>query len=210
MRKKLVFAVPLAGLLLLGGCGGKVSIKDETLRLSLGEEYTISVDSPEDGELTFSSLDPNIVSVDENGTVKALGNGITVITVKSGSDFDNVAVVAGNGVAQYVDENGNVVSSLSPSLAEDAVISGESDITALSISVVGGGSKDVTISTDRTYELKIDKTPSDSSDKIALKIADGSIASINGTTLVGLSKGKTVLTATAPNGVSAEMVVRVK
>ena len=209
--KKTVFTAALSALLILSGCGGGVEIQDETLRLSLGQEQTLSLSAGSDDELTFSSMDPNIASVDENGTVRGLGNGITVISVRGKNDFDDVAVVVGSGVAEYVDEYGNTVSSLVTTAKADAsLVSGESDITSLSVSIVGGGSDDVTISTDRTYELKIVKTPIDSADKVTLRVADGSVARVEGKTLIGVGRGKTTLTASAPNGVSAEMIVRVK
>ncbi len=204
-------ALPLIAALLLGGCGGGVNIKDDTLRLSLGQEHTLRVSAPKGGELSYVSMDPNIASVDGEGVVKALGNGITVINVSGESGYDNVAVVVGNGVARYVDESGNIVSSLTASgEADAALISGESDVTAVSLSIVGGGSEDVTISAGRTYELKIAKTPAESADKITLKTADGSVARVEGSSLIGVGRGKTTLTASAPNGVSAEMIVRVK
>ncbi len=210
MRIKRV-ALPLAAALLLGGCGGGVNIKDDTLRLSLGQEQTLRVSAPKGSELSYVSMDPNIASVDGEGVIKALGNGITVINVSCETGYDNVAVVVGNGVARYVDESGNIVSSLTATgEADAALVSGESDITALSLSIVGGGSEDVTISADRQYELKIIKTPSDSVDKVTLKTADGSVARVEGPYLVGVGRGKTILTATAPNGVSTEMIVRVK
>ncbi|MGN1098007.1 MAG: Ig-like domain-containing protein, partial [Clostridia bacterium] len=194
----------------LAGCGSKVKINGDTLRLELGQEQTLSVSAPKKAELTFSSMDPNIASVDENGVVKALGDGVTVITAKTDKGYDHIGVVVGTGAARYVDETGSVVSTLTASPADEAMINGESDITALALSLVGGGSEDVSIGTDRTYEIKVTKTPADSVDKITLRISDPTVARVDGKTLVGVSKGKTLLTATAPNGVSTEMIVRVK
>ncbi len=210
MRKKSVFAAALVCMAILGGCGSSVNIKEDGLRLSLGEEHTLRLSSPKKDKPEFSVMDPNIASVDENGTVKALANGITVVTARSGDSYDNVAVVVGSGVSTYVDENGNTVSALSSYEADKALISGESDITAISVSIVGGGEGDVTIGTERDYELKVQKTPADSMDRVTLRIEDGSIAKVDGKILRGLSKGKTKLVASAPNGVSTEMIVRVK
>ena len=209
--KKTVFTAALSVALLLSGCGGGVEIQNDTLRLSLGQEQALILSSDSGDELTFSSMDPNIASVDENGTVRGLGNGITVISVRGKKDFDDVAVIVGSGVAEYVDEYGNTVSSLVTTAKADAsLVSGESDITALSISIVGGGSEDVTISAGRSYGLKIEKSPIDSADKVTLRVADGTVARVEGKTLIGVGRGKTTLTATAPNGISAEMIVRVK
>lgn len=210
MRRKILLLFALTLILLPTGCGSGVKIKDENIRLSLGEEKTLTVSCGKDEKLEFSSTDPDIVSVDENGTVKALGNGIAVISVKGEKGFDAEAVVAGTGAARFIDENGNEVTSLVPSAADEDFISSESDITALKISIKGGGTEDVSISADRSYEIVVEKTPSDSSDKVTLKVADASVARIEGKVLKGVGRGKTTLTATAPNGVSAEMIVRVK
>ncbi len=205
MNKKLTAV--LAALLALSGCGKSVEISGDRLRLSLGQEQTLKVKGE---DLEFSSMDPNIAAVDENGVVTGLGNGVTVITAKNGKGYDNIGVVVGNGAALYVDEYGETTPSLSAQPVDEAVISGQSSITAVTISLVGGGSEDVTINTERTYEIKITRTPADSPDKITLRTADPTVAKVEGRILRGLSRGKTVLTATAPNGVSAEMIVRVK
>ena len=207
--KKLILPV-LVLMLMLAGCGSELKISGDRLKLSLGQEQTLNVTGAELSDITFSSMDPNIASVDENGVVKGLGDGVTVITAKAENSYDHIGVVVGTGVARYVDENGNIVSSLEGSPMDEAAISGESDITALALSLVGGGSEDVTIGTDRTYEIKITRTPADSFDKITLRISDPSVARVEGNTLIGVARGKATLTATAPNGISAEMIVRVK
>ncbi len=207
--KKLIIALCLI-MLCFTGCKQSIKIKGDTPHIVLGQEYTLELDAPKDAEITFSSMDTNIASVDENGVIKGLGNGITVITAQAGDSYDNIGVVVGSGVAQYINADGNTVASISPTAVQDASAINESDITALAISLVGGGSEDVTISTQRTYEVKITRTPADSVDKISLRIADPSVARVDGNMLVGVSRGKTTLTASAPNGVSTEMIVRVK
>ncbi len=208
MYKKLIPVLVFA--LALCGCGSRVKIQSDTLRLSLGQEQALKISAPKGEKLSFSSMDPNIVSVDKDGVIKALGSGITVVTVKTDKSFDNVGVVVGTGVAQYVSENGIIVPALSAKPVDEALITGESDITGLAISLVGGGSEDVSITTDRTYEIKITKTPEDSADKVTLRITDPSVARIEGKTLIGVSRGKTTLIASSPNGITAEMIVRVK
>ena len=200
----------LALALVLTGCGRGLKISGDTLTLSLGQEQTLKVTGAGDADIEFSSMDPNIASVDKNGVVTGLGDGVTVITAKSGDDYDNIGVVVGTGVAQYVDDHGNIVSSLTANPVDEADLSNESDITALALSLVGGGSEDVTINTDRTYQIKITRTPAESIDKVTLRISDPTVALVEGNTLKGVGKGKATLTATAPNGVSAEMIVRVK
>ena len=208
MRKLILPILVLA--LLLSGCGSEFKITGDRLKLTLGQEYTLNVTGAGKSDVTYSSMDPNIASVDENGVVKGLGDGVTVITARTEKGYDHIGVVVGTGVARYVDENGNIVSSLSGSPVDEAAITGQSDITALALSLVGGGSDDVTIGTERTYEIKVTRTPADSFDKITLRIADPSVARVEGNNLMGVSRGKTTLTATAPNGITAEMIVRVK
>ncbi len=206
MKKVLPPALALS--LVLTGCGSGPKIHGGTVRLGLGEEKALDVSGGEG--ITFTSADPDIASVDENGTVTGLGDGITVITAQREKDYDTVGVVVGTGVAQYVDEHGSIVTSVEGSPIDESIISGESDITALALSLVGGGTEDVTITTDRTYEIKITKTPADSVDKVTLRISNPSVAQVEGNILKGVAHGKTTLTATAPNGVSTEMIVRVK
>lgn len=208
MRKTEILAVVAAAAVLLGGCAGKVKIKEKELRLSLGQEKQLTVTGAK--EVSFSSADTNIATVDENGVVKALGNGITVISAVTDKSYANMPVIVGNGVAMYIDENGNSVPSLVGQPVDESIITKESNITALKVSIKGGGTEDITISADKSYELIIEKTPSDSTDKVTIKVADSSVARVDGKTLKGVSRGKTVLTVTAPNGVSAEMIVRVK
>ncbi len=202
-------ALLLIPALMLAGCG-EIEIKGDELELSLGQSQKLEVSGAESSELTFTSDAPHIASVDGDGTVTANGDGIAVITARAGDKYDNIGVVVGTGVAQYVDMNGNIVSSLSAVPVDASELTNESDITALSLSLVGGGSEDVTINTERDYEIKITKTPTDSVDKVILRISDPTVARVEGNILKGVARGKTTLTATAPNGVSAEMIVRVK
>ncbi len=208
MKKTVLLTLSL--LLLLAGCGGKISISGDDIELGLGQTYKLKVSGADKTELTFSSMDPNIASVDADGVVTGNGDGVTVITAQAGDKYDNIGVIVGTGVARYVDMNGNVVSSVTGSPVDEGDITNESNITALAISLVGGGSEDVTIDTERTYEIKVTRTPADSVDKVTLRIADPTVAKVDGNILSGVARGKTTLTATAPNGVSAEMIVRVK
>lgn len=208
MKKSLLFALSTA--LVITGCGGGVKISGDDIELGLGQTYELKVSGAEKEALTFTSKDPNIASVDSDGVVTGLGDGVTVITAQAGDKYDNIGVVVGTGVAQYVDVNGNIVSSLTGVPVGEDELTNESDITALALSLVGGGSEDVTLGTDRSYEIKVTRTPADSVDKVTLRIADPTVATVDGNTLKGLARGKTILTATAPNGVSAEMIVRVK
>ena len=168
-------AILLIPALMLAGCGG-IEIKGDELELGLGQSQKLEVSGADSSELTFTSDAPHIASVDGEGTVTANGDGIAVITARAGDKYDNIGVVVGTGVARYVDMNGNIVSSLSAVPVDESELTNESDITALALSLVGGGSEDVTISTERDYEIKVTKTPTDSVDKVILRISDPTVA----------------------------------
>ena len=67
----------------------EIKLLEERVILTIGEEKSISyevVNAEEDIRATFSSKNPNVVSVDNNGKIKGLREGDSVITIsyKSG------------------------------------------------------------------------------------------------------------------------------
>lgn len=52
-----------------------------TLTLNVGDTGSIEAHSPRPGTITYSSSDPGVVTVDENGRLPAVGAGTAVITV---------------------------------------------------------------------------------------------------------------------------------
>ena len=87
----------------------------------------------------------------------------------------------------------------------------ESDITAISVAVKGGGSGDISIKTGDKFTLTANVTPSDSTDKIVWKTDDEKIVKVSEEGKIEARRaGKTVVRAYAPNGVCGELIVRVK
>lgn len=56
---------------------------DSSLDINAGETGEIELTTDFDGKITFSSSDSSVVSVDENGVIKALKGGSAIITVKA-------------------------------------------------------------------------------------------------------------------------------
>lgn len=70
-------------------------INHDEVTLFVGEEFQlIASPSTANNDLIWSSLDPDIVEVDNNGLVKANKQGSTQITVELGNRFANVQVIA--------------------------------------------------------------------------------------------------------------------
>ena len=64
-----------------------------------GSRNTIQLkSSPEGKQYTWSSFDPNIATVSQNGVVTAVSDGFTTISVASGNDVTNVSVWVRNWV----------------------------------------------------------------------------------------------------------------
>ena len=97
--------VSLACLLMMTACGGgggegshtvSLSLKQGSVSLKVGEQTVIEVVDGFIGEVTFSSSNPLIASVDGNGKVEGLSEGNCLINVKSGDSVAkcNVSVTA--------------------------------------------------------------------------------------------------------------------
>ncbi len=177
-----------------------IELKETSVSMKVGDKHTVEL-GKEMENITWTSRDESIATVSQNGEITAVAAGITVVTVMSEDNYAHVGVnVKGSG--GYVDKDGNVVE----------IFDGESDITEIEVGVKSSSSKgDVTIKVGEKQTLRAYVTPSDSKDKITWRVADPSIVSVdeNGE-MVGVSKGKTNITAYAPNGVKGVMIVRVK
>lgn len=94
----------------VGGCGSNknpsqnspsytVTLSSETLLLMLGDQATLlaEYDQQDGAEISFTSSNPSIVSVDEYGRLEALRLGTATITVRYGEASDTCAVTVGMG-----------------------------------------------------------------------------------------------------------------
>ena len=114
MRKKilLVLIFALFCTVLIVGCGNKseplgsvekLDIVDSALTLDCFETYTLEVETQDVESINWSSSDPSIVSVDENGLLTAgIKLGTATITASSGeySDDCSVTVILKNGLPE--------------------------------------------------------------------------------------------------------------
>lgn len=202
MKKRMVSLCLLLASVMLCSCGKEniLTVKEDVVRMKIDESYTIKVEQEKEETLTWSSADSSIAIVSPEGTVSAVGNGITTVTARGEDAYIHVGIVVG-GNNDYVDENGNVVQ----------VFDGVSDITELAVGVRGGGKNDVTVKVGDTIELRAYTVPSDSKDTIVWQSDDSSIARVDEKGKVHIiSKGVTTITAYAPNGVNGKLILRCK
>lgn len=208
MKKRMVLlCLVLALTVILCSCGGKKGIslkeKTDTLSMKVDEKYTIKVNYEGKDPVEWISHNEAVAVVSPDGTVSAVGNGITTVTAITDGGYVHVGVIVG-GSGDYTDEFGNVVE----------VFDGHSDITEIVVGVKNGSKSDVTINPARdgdTFTLRAYTTPSDSTDKIVWRTENSSVARIDEKGVMKIvGKGMTTITAYAPNGVKGEMIVRVK
>lgn len=208
MKKRMIlFSLVLTLAVTLCACGEKkgISLKEKTdvLSMKVDEKYTIKLDYDGKDPVQWTSNDEAIAVVSPDGTVSAVGNGITTVTAKAEESFVHVGVIVG-GNGDYTDEFGNVVE----------VFDQHSDITEIVVGVKGGSKSDVTINAAKdgdTFTLRAYTVPSDSTDKIAWRTSDSKVVRVDEKGVMKIvGKGMTTISAYAPNGVKGEMIVRVK
>jgi len=178
----------------------KLSVKEDVIRIKIDESYKIKVSQTNEEPLKWSSLDENIATVNEKGEVKGCSNGITTVTAQTETQAVHIGVVVESNEG-YVDVDGNFVQ----------VFDGVSNITEITVGAKGGGKEDITVNVGDKLQLRAYVTPSDSQDPIVWKSDDESIAHVNKDGVLEiLKKGKTTITAYAPNGVNGKLIVRCK
>ena len=187
------------------GCGSnkpeKITVKEKSLHLEAEEKYTIKAETKKGENIVWSSNDEKIAVISPDGTVTAVGNGITTVTaVNESGGYVHVGVIVGSD-DDYVDENGNKIQSFNE----------ESDITGIVVGVRAGGKNDISLKNGDKHQLVAYTTPSDSKDKIVWRTGNSKVARVNEEgMLTTVGAGKAVITAFAPNGVKGELIVRVK
>lgn len=203
MKKRVLIVGALAAMTaLLCSCGGEniITVKEKNIRMKIDESYTIKAEQKNEETLSWTSADESVVVVSPEGTVSAVGNGITTVTARGEKAFVHIGVIVG-GNNDYTDKDGNVV----------RVFDGESDITEIIVGVRGGSKEDVTVKTGESFQLRAYTTPSDSKDEIVWESDNKSIARVDEKgVLQVVGKGVATITAYAPNGVNGKMIVRCK
>ena len=203
MKKRILSTLSVAVLaVMLCSCGGEntLTVKEKHVSMKKDESYHIAVKQTKEEDLTWSSGDESIVVVSPDGTISAVGGGITTVTARGKDAYVHVGVVV-EGNSEYTDKNGNVV----------RVRNEKSDITEIVVGVRGGGKSDVTVKSGTECQLVAYLTPSDSKDPIEWESDKKDVARVdkNGK-LQAVGTGKAVITAYAPNGVKGEIIVRCK
>lgn len=204
MKKRITaFSLLVIMLLMLCSCGddAALTVKEDVICIKVDETYTIKAEQSTDEQIQWISNDKTIATVSQEGTVTGVGSGTTTIKLKTSEGYAYVGVVVESDDG-YFDEQGNYIPAYNQ----------QSDITEIEVGVKAGGKGDVTLKVGEVYQLKAYITPSDSKDTIAhWKSADDSIAKVdeNGKVTI-MKKGKTTVTAYAPNGVKGEIILRCK
>ena len=203
MKKRLFTAgVIISAAAILCSCGGEnvLTVKEKNIRMNIDESYTVKVQQKKEETLKWTSGDESVAIVSPEGTVSAVGNGITTVTAQGEDSYVHVGVIVG-GNNDYTDKNGNVV----------RVFDGESDITEITVGVKGGGKNDISVKEGESFQLRAYTVPSDSKDTIVWQSDDSTVARVDEKgKLQVVGKGKTTITAYAPNGVNGKLIVRCK
>ena len=203
MKKIIAITLAILSVITISACGGKtnkIAIKEDNIRMNTDDKYTIKLAQETEETVVWKSKDESVAVVSPDGTVTAVGGGITVITARAETSFAHVGVIVDDG-GEYVDENGNTI----------PIFNGESDITAIIVGARAGGKNEITIRPGDKHQLLAYTTPSDSKDKIVWRTNDASVVKISEKgEIEAISAGKTVIDAYAPNGVNGKLIVRVK
>jgi len=204
MKKKLVslMLVLVMGIMLCS-CSkktdNKLSVKEDILNLKIGDHYTINVENA-DQPLTWFSANQSVVTVSPEGTLEAVSDGVTTVTVEAGSKYAHIGVIVRDDGGYYREDGVYVNFYNKPS-----------DIEEIIVGVKGGSKSDTTVHVGDTWQLVAYTTPSDSKDPVEWSSEDPAIASVSADGKLQVNKkGNTTIKAIAPNGVTGELLVRCK
>ncbi|MCH5188192.1 MAG: Ig-like domain-containing protein [Oscillospiraceae bacterium] len=208
MKKRLLCVISACALALsLAACGEKddpvqIVSDEESIHIEVGDEISVIAHTKKSETIRWSCEDGDVAAITADGRLTGVANGITVITAETDSGYDHIGLVVGNGVkgtevVVRTDENGNFTAERKPSF------NGNSKITQLRISL-NGLTEDETLllGTDSEAYLKVAVTPSDCDDTLYYTSSNPGVAEVDQTgTVVPKSRGTTIITVTAPNGV---------
>ena len=161
-----------------------ITINMPDFDLGIGETQQLGIfiepeDTTDDLNIEWSSSDPEIVKVDENGLVTAVSEGTATITAKIGDKEASVKVTA-----KVIP-----ITSISLEGTDTKVLVGSPVNVKITV-----------LPTNATYDIKDLKVISSNSDVITVN-EDG--------TVIAKGLGKAVLTVEAPNGVKSQVEIEV-
>lgn len=162
---------------------GTLTLSHEDVSIAGDEKFTLSARSGS-GNVTYSSKDPSVATVNASGVVTGVKKGTTEITVKRGSDSAVCVVrVKSNGTASTNTGNGGAA--------------------AASVTL---NREDMTLSAGETFVLKAQGNTT----SVTWSTANSAVATVDGSGKVtAVSAGTTTITASW-DGHTAKCIVRVK
>lgn len=163
----------------------KVDIKEKSITLKKGEskklEAEVLTENTENRTLKWKSNNADAVTVEEDGTIKAVGVGKAVVTASSAED---------------------------ESVKDTCEITVTENDESIQVKEISLNRSKITLDRGETYQLKAEITPSDAKDKnITWKSKNEKIATVKNGVVKAVGKGETVITATTSNGKTDECTV---
>ena len=167
----------------------KIDITQENITMAKGKEMSLQIKAyPENAKLPnliYTSDDPSVVSVSEEGKVNALSLGTTTVTVKTedGTLSDSVKITVTSDGKTVINPTGLQLLGLSNGLK------------------VGG-----------TATIKTQISPSNATNtKLTWSSTNPSVATVNSEGVItGVSAGKTTIMAATTNGISSSIEITVE
>lgn len=167
----------------------KIDIVQEDITMAMGKELLLKIKTvPDDAKLPnliYTSDDPSVVSVSEEGKVNALSLGTTTVTVKTEDE------TLSDSVKITVTENGQTI--INPTGLQ---------LLGLSNGIKVGG----------TATIKTQISPSNATNtKLTWSSTNPSVATVNSEGVItGVSAGKTTIMASTSNGISSSIEITVE
>ena len=161
----------------------KINISNSNIELNVGNtskiEYTIEPSNATNKKVSFTVSDKNIVGFDANGNIVGVNVGTATVTLKSSNDKTATVTVT--------------------------VKEKEIEVTGITLS-----SKEITVPEESSKTVTAKITPSNATNKtVTWTSSDKSIATVENGKITGVKQGSAVIKATASNGVSGEVKVKV-
>ena len=177
----------------------KIDFKDKLIIINIGDERKLNIETvPSDADtssLVWSSDNDNVVSVNENGVIKALKVGETKVTVKTINGLDSISVI------RVIDN--------SKKDSKEPNDQKETNIEAESITL---NKSKLKINEGTTYSLSAIISPSNVTNKNIIWTSDNnSVAKVNSKGIVkGIKEGTATITVKTSNNKIATCNITVK
>ncbi len=193
-------AIPCTGLS-LDGSVDELTFAGQYRRISVRVTPENTTD-----QVTYTSGDPNVVTVDDKGHVTAVGEGQTVIVISCGSKRIDTPIVV--KFAESATEASTDPSEATAAGGTDTAVATPAPGNILALKRNGKTASDVTIGKIGVYiTLELDNNiPAES---VKWSTSDSSVATVYNGNVTAIGKGNCVIRAEY-NGQTAECVVRVK